>query len=122
MTNKQQILALRSQGMTYRQIAQSVGVSFQWVSIICGQADGSHFRPVTEQSCVWPMLRQWMNENKISRNELLRRMRFNTSGNTNAKLARILRGEQELSKPWIDRLIFATGLPYEQLFAQEAGK
>ena len=122
MTKKQQILALRSQGMTYRQIAEKVGVSFQYAAIVCGQTDSSHFRPVSKQSCVWPMLRQWMNENKISRSELLRRMRFNTSGNANAKLARILRGEQELSKPWIDRLICATGLPYEQLFATEVSE
>lgn len=118
-SKKQQILALRSQGMKYRDIAEKVGVSFQYAALVCGQSDISKFRPYTETECVFPHLRQWLNTNSISRNELLRRMGFASSGNPNVSLGHILRGEKDPSKSWIDRMISVTGLPYEQLFSTE---
>ncbi len=119
MTKKQQILALRAQGMKYRQIAAHVGVSFQYAAIVCGQTDISKFRPYSKDDCVFPYLRQQLNTQRVSRNELIRRMGLNISGENNAKLGRILRGEQNPNKLWIDRMISATDLPYEQLFNEE---
>ena len=120
MTKKQQILALRSQGLKYRQIAEKVGVSFQYAAIVCGQSHTGYFRAVTADECIWPNLRNWINVNRICRNAMLRRMGLTTYGENNMKLGRILKGTQTPSKEWIDRLICATGLPYEQLFAEEA--
>ena len=119
MTKKQQIPALRAQGMKYRDIAQKVGVSFQYAAIVCGRADPSKFRPFSSETCIFPYLRQHLNAGHISRNELIRRMGFTCSGEVNMKLGRILKGEQAPPKDWIDRMISATGLPYEQLFNDE---
>lgn len=116
---KQRIIALRSQGMKYRDIAAQLGVYFQYVAIVCGQTNTYYFRAVSAEECIWPNLRRWMNENRICRNALLRRMGFTTFGEHNMKLGRILKGTQEPGKDWIDRLISATGLPYEVLFARE---
>ena len=119
MTKKQQILALRSQGLKYRQIAEKVGVSFQYAAIVCGQGDVCKFRPFTQDECVFPHFRQWLNAHRVSRNELIRRAGITLSGTNNQRLGAILRGKSDPSKVWIDRLICATGLPYEQLFAEE---
>lgn len=119
MTRKEQILSLRSQGMKYRQIAAEVGVSFQYVAVVCGKSDRTKFRPMTETDCVYPALRSWINEHGCSRNELVRRLGLQVCGETNARIGKLLRGDSMPAKPMIDRLIATTGLPYETLFAAE---
>lgn len=107
--------AYRDQGLTYAQVAEKLGVSKQRVAQLLGQQDTRRYQPIKE-TCIYPNLRAWMNDNKVSRSEFLRRMGLTTQ-NTNAVVFNhILRGEQDPRKSFIDKMIEVTGLPYETLF------
>lgn len=116
----EEMVRMRQNGATYAEIAKRFGVSKQRVSMILGQADGAKFKPFTPERCVYPILRKWPNDNKVSVAELTRRMYGNASANNHKYVRVILRGcSKDIRKPTIDKLIKATGLKYEQLFYKE---
>lgn len=108
----------RAKGMTYRQIAEKYGVSTQRVQQVCCKHYPYRFRVITDK-CVYPNLRDWMNRNRISRNELLRRMGESVHPEKIARLSDCMNGKYEPRKSMIDKLIKATGMSYEVLFARE---
>ncbi len=110
----------RASGMTYREIAAKYGVTYQAVAQVCSKRDASHFRSIKEDECVYPNLRSWMNENKVARNELSRRMFGNSSSVCLGRISAWLHGKCYPTKLNIDRLIAVTGLTYEQLFERGA--
>jgi transcriptional regulator with XRE-family HTH domain len=116
MADKNQILEDRDTGLRYADIARKHGVSRQYVSAICGRYNPSRFRFITETGCAYPNLRQWMNENKVSLFELLRRMGFEVHSANSERLRSYMTGRAEPRKPYIDKLIAVTGMPYEMLF------
>lgn len=111
-------LAEREKGLTYRQIAQKYGVSKQAVHNVCAKQNGN-FRPFTEETCVYPNLRQWLNDNRITKSEFIRRMGATYITQENARYAAYFRGEHYPSKQTIDKMLAVTGLTYEQLFYRE---
>lgn len=111
-TTKEKAIALRDQGMTYQQIADIVGVSKQRVAQICGKTAEWQFRAITKNGCIYPYWRAWMNANRVSRNELVRRMGFSSA----VKLSHWMRGDSFPTKQQIDSILRVTGLTYEQLF------
>lgn len=119
MTRKQQIIDLRSQGKKYREIAETVGVSFQYVALVCGKNGYAHFCPWTERDCVYIGLREWINENKFTRMGLVRELGYNVCAKTSIRLGKLMRGEAVMDKNLIDKFIALTGVPYEQLFRSE---
>lgn len=121
MTMKEQCLVLHEQGVRQSEIARIVGVTRQRVSQICGTYCPGHFRKITEKECVYPNWRNFMNENKISRAELLRRMGLDTHSQNYARLSTWMRGRNYPVKQSIDMLLSATGLTYEQLFYRDGG-
>lgn len=114
-------IAAREQGMTYAQIAEKYGVSKQTVGQVCGKAQPYMFRAVTE-NCVYPNLRRWMNDNKVSIKELLRMMGKTPYVNTCKNMSGYLRGENDPPKVIIDDMLKATGLTYEEMFYREDAK
>lgn len=113
----QKILSARAEGQTYTEIAQRFGVSKQRVGQICGKQDARYFQYVSETGCVYPYWREWMNENMVSRRELVRRMGLVEPDPGNAiVVGGYMRGEYDPPKRFIDRLIEVTGLKYEVLF------
>ena len=77
MTSKKKwqiYLEERDKGMTYAEIAAKYGVSHQAVAQTCARRSACHFKPYTEKECIYPNLRKWLNENRVMRNELARRM------------------------------------------------
>jgi hypothetical protein len=110
------ILADREAGMKYREIAEKHGVSYQRVAHICGKNNPHYFRFITEKTCTYPALRHWMNENKVSRAELLRRMYGHYEPTTSVRFRDVLNGKADPTKRTIDRLLNVTGMTYEQLF------
>ena len=106
----------RESGLTYREIAEKHGVSFQAVVNACGRHAPGRFKPFTASQVVYPNLRRWLNENKVGKFELIRRMGNIANGGAVASIGRWLRGDCYPSKLVIDKLIAATGLTYEQLF------
>lgn len=117
--NKELILKDRDAGMKYREIAEKHGVSCARVGQICAEFNRKSYRFVTATGCVYPNLRLWMNERKISRCEMVVLMGFAPANENIVKLRDIMRGHIQPSKKWIDGMLKATGMPYEKLFATE---
>lgn len=115
MDKKAQMIALRDQGLKQKEIAERFGVSHQYVAKICGQQSPGHFIPVGD-SCVYPNLRKWMNENKITRTELLRRMGLTIHEKNYTKLCLLMTGSSTPRKDYIDKLLKITGMTYEVMF------
>lgn len=109
----------RKKGMTYQEIAAKYGVSYQAVAQAAGRHSPGHFRVFTTKSCIYIGLRNWLNDNKVSRAELMRRMNVSIGGKTTDRIGRILRGDTYPNKNDIDLLLKVTGMTYEELFAEE---
>ncbi len=114
---KAQMRAMREQGAKHREIAEVFGVSVQYVSMVCGSCAPARFVPLGDE-CIYPNFRKWMNENKVSRSEFVRRMGLTAHDNNLRRLYQIVRGELQPNKPYIDKMLEITGLTYEVLFAE----
>lgn len=120
MTKKADMyMAERMKGKTYQEIANEFGVSYQAVAMCIGKHHPGHFRPLTQKQCVYPGLRRWMNENKVSQAELLRRMGMMVGGRNSEHLRSLLNGRTEFKKKNIDLLLKITGMTYEVLLYRE---
>lgn len=122
MTKKEQIVKLAGECCTLSEIAKTVGVSRQYVSQVCCQnhLGLSDFRKLSETDCIYAGIRSWWNDNRMTYKKF-----FNLIGMTyhNANivmLKRYLSGENSPRKDYIDKLIAATGISYEQLFRQDS--
>lgn len=119
-------IADRKAGMTYTQIGQKHGVSRKSVECVLRNtgkdSDGHRFRPFTEETCIYPNLRRWLNENQLSMQKfaLLIGRKFASSNSSSVGLW--LRGKSYPIKENIDRILQVTGLTYEELFATEEVK
>ena len=109
--------AERESGLTYKQIAEKYGVSVQCVQQACAKHSPAHYR--YNNTCIYPVLRKWMNDNKCCLAELLRRMGLTTHPGNYDRLVRILSGRSELKKSDIDILLRVTGMTYEELFRED---
>lgn len=114
--SRDEMLSDRASGMTYAEIGKKHGISRQRVGQICGKWNKYCFRVIKEDGCIYVNLRNWMNKNSISRSELVRKMGMEPTGETMARIRSYLSGTNNPSKVYIDRLIEATGMPYEVLF------
>lgn len=112
---KSEILALREQHLTYREIAERLGCTTQYIAQVCGKHQ-PHMFHVISNKVIYPNIRNWMNENKISMNELCRRVGKTPYGETANRVASWLYGTNDPRKPDIDALLKATGMTYEQAF------
>lgn len=108
----------RAAGMTYAEIGDKYGVSKQRVGQIVGGSNKYCFRVIKKDGCRFVNLRNWMNENSISRNEFVRMMGLPTEGETLARLRSYMTGESNPPKVYIDRMIRATGMDYQTLFEE----
>lgn len=106
----------RDAGMTYAQIGEKHGVSRQRVGQLIGHSNKYCFRVVKKEGCKFVNLRNWMNNNSISRNELVRMMGLTPNGETLAKIRAYMSGMSNPPKLYIDKMIEATGMDYETLF------
>ena len=112
----------RNEGLSYPQIAKRFGVSYQCVAQACAKRGVGHFKKFTEEEVVYPNLRKWMNDNEVTRSELLRRMGELPHSEANSRLSTYLRGKQYPRKSTIDKLLKATGLTYEKLFEEDCNE
>lgn len=116
---KRQMDKLRKKGMSYQQIAWEFGVSKQRVFQIIGGSKENHFRPFNKERCIYVGLRKWLNDNKVSLNELTRKLHGNTNSNNRQRTRARIIGEVEIEKTFIDKILEITGLTYEKAFETE---
>lgn len=117
MNKKEQMKLMREHGLKHREIAEVFGVSRQYAADVCGKSDPAYFIPIGDD-CIYPNLRKWMNKNKISRKEFLRRMGLSEHSANTGRFGRFIKGEQHPRKPYIDKMLKVTGMTYEMLFAE----
>lgn len=112
-------VADRMAGMTYAAIAKKYGVSRQAVNMACAKYTPGHFKEITNERCVYPYLRKWINENKVVTSEFIRRLGLLPVTRNYGRVYRYLSGKGYPTKPVIDKILAVTGLTYEQLFFRE---
>lgn len=118
MSRAEEFEALRKEGLTYRQIAERCGCSYQNVAKYLAKRDESKFRAYTPEECKYDGLRNWMNENKIHRvdlAEILWGSRVIESWRRSSMQGR-LTGTLDFKQGEIEKLIASSGLTYAQLF------
>jgi predicted DNA-binding protein YlxM (UPF0122 family) len=110
LAEKQKDIYIRKheEGMSYTEIAKEHGVSRQCVQQACTKKP--HYQ-VKEQSCIFVNIRNWMNENHISKVMLSEMAEMSY-----AALDRYLKGVSDAPKRFIDKMIELTGICYETLF------
>lgn len=108
---------MRKKGMTYAEIGNAFGVSKQRVFFLIG-GDTPRRTVLTEKECVYKGLRDWMNENQVSRIKLTRIIYGYYQPNQYDVLKRALLGSN-CHKHIIDSILKATGLTYEKAFGTE---
>lgn len=112
---------MKRDGYTIREIAQAFGISYQRVSHLCAGMtydSKSHFKNSAVEKCIYPNIRNYLTENRITIAELTRRMYGNCNPTNQNNVRKYLKGKGDLTKPTIDRLLKATGLTYEVAFAE----
>lgn len=105
-------LAERAKGLTYRQISEKYGVSYQCVHSVCRNVDGTYKTVITEKGCIYPNLRRWLNKDRRRRDRFFKAMRGVT-------IREILKGAQMPKKNTIDKMLALTGMTYEELFQED---
>jgi hypothetical protein len=100
--------------MTYAEIADIYGCSRQNVGQACTSKQRLYVRP---KWCIYEGLRDWMNENCVSRTELFRRMYGHDLTDAIAgALRRRMTGASRWRMDEINKVLDVTGLTYEELF------
>jgi hypothetical protein len=115
---KEEMIALREQGLSYAEIGKKLNYSKQRVFQIIGGTSINFFRPISKEACVYVGIRNWMNENKINRNTLTRMIYGTLEPNLYETLKRTLKGAN-CRKDIIDKLLKVTGLTYEEAFLRK---
>lgn len=119
---KNTFIAEHNAGMTLREIAAKHGLSYQRVHQIIGGSTKNiknWFKEIPSEECIYPNIRKWMNNNRITYAELSRRLWGQSHPAYYCRLHKYLLGASSLPKRVIDKLIEVTGLTYEELFTEE---
>lgn len=111
----------RQKGKTLRQIAEEQGVSPQAVSQSLHTHAPTIFKPYTEEKCVYPNWRKWLNNNKVTRKEFMAMMGLVPCAQNLQRLSVYMLGKKYPQKETIDRLLKTTGLTYEEFFQRDSG-
>lgn len=109
----------RENGMSVTDIAKRYGVSYQAVLHATAKTGTKYFKNYTAERCVYPNLRQWLNDNKITINEFARRMGLAQGGGSSSRIIGYFNGRNYPQKETIDKMIEVTGLSYEEMFYRE---
>ena len=110
---------LLASGLNRREIAERYGCSRQNVDQMVARYNVNQFKGFTEEGCVYVGLRNWLNENKCSLSELLRRIHGrNVSTGTRTQYSERLKGKVKFTMPEINAILGVTGKTYEELFLE----
>lgn len=107
------LIELRKIGMTYAEIGAALGVSKQTAFMACRENNELRRAPLYER-IVYAGLKRYMEENEMAVKGLAEK-----TGMSNQNLGLILAGKHDPSKQSIDAILRATGLTYEEAFADK---
>ena len=113
--DKERIRQLAKEGIPIAHIAREYGITRTKVYDIIAETGQKHFRPVMPGRCIYVNLRNWMNKNRVSRDELIRRMGLEVNDSTRNKVKNFVCGRVYPSTYEISLYMEASGLPYEEL-------
>lgn len=121
MTNKEKIISLSGEGYNYSEIALMVGVTRQYVNQVLGNKGMgiADFRRLSEEQCIYPVFRKWWNEKRMTYHKFFELMGLRYHQNNIIRLQTYMSGKGDPRKEYIDKMIAATGIPYERLFSRE---
>lgn len=106
-----QYLADRENGLSYRQISEKYGVSYQSVHSAVCLVDGSYKTVISERGCIYPNLRAWLNQDRRRRDRFFECMKGCT-------IREYLKGIRQPKKDIIDKMLAITGMTYEEMFRE----
>lgn len=109
----------RESGMSVVDIAKKYGVSYQTVSHATAKTGMKFFKNYTPSRCVYPNLRKWLNDNKVTINEFVRMLGMAQCGGNSSRIIGYFNGRNFPKKETIDKMIEVTGLSYEEMFYRE---
>lgn len=109
---------LNEEGKSYNEIAAIYGISKQRVYQILRKGDKRYFRYISKRSVKYTGLRNWMNTNKISFNELVTRV-FGYYHSEHYKRLYWYLNSERLTMPLIKKILEITGLTFEECFMEE---
>ena len=120
MNKKELYKAARDAGETYDAIAKRFGVSRQavWSNL---NVKRKPWQDITLAECIYPNLRGWMNDNRVSVPELAKRVTGDRDGGARS-VRKWIAGYMNPNKKNIDKLLSVTGLTYEEMFAEEQNR
>lgn len=106
-------------GLSCREIAGKYGISMQMVYSACGSVKKNRFRQYGPEACIWAGLRNWLNEQKVTRRALLQRMDLEYKSCNLERLNNNLRGKTDLRMSFIRKMMGITGMTFEELFRED---
>ena len=104
-------LADRAKGMSYREIAEKYGVTYQSVHATCTSVSGEYKKLISRNGCIYPNLRAWLNQDRQRSDRFFQAMR-------GCCIREILKGSQMPKKNVIDKMLAITGMTYEEMFRE----
>lgn len=106
-------------GMSVREVAAKIGCSYQNVYTAMNTANPAYVRMAKPSSCIYPNLRKWMYENGYTQKRFMIEACGRYGGNSYKYLQSKLRGDSQLKKSDIDRILALTGMTYEVCFKED---
>ena len=109
----------RELGLTYRQIAAKYGVSVHTVQYTLNKCGTKTFRCFQPDEVIYPNLRNWLNENQVTKTEFAKLMSKGKHTNYHKQIKKWLNGEVVPTKKIIVLFEDVTGMPFGTLFSME---
>lgn len=119
MSNKEKIIELGQQGYKYKEIADMCGVTRQRVYQVLSNVYVTDYKRLNDTDCIYPNIRNWWNDNRMTFHRFFKLMKLEYHSKNIQRLRDYLKGVCNPRKEYIDKLIAATGMPYEKLFYRE---
>lgn len=114
---------LRMQGLTFVEIGKRLGVSKQRIAQCCAGMNPEHTawacRIKNLECIIYPNLKKWMLENKVSISEMMRRIGQDTGSGRSESFRNKLKGRTQLTITDIKKILAVTGGTFEQMFTTD---
>lgn len=114
---------LRMQGLTFVEIGKRLGVSRQRIAQCCAGMNPEQTAwacRIKNLDCIiYPNLKKWMLENKVSIPEMMRRIGLDTGSRRSESFRNKLKGRTQLTITDIKKILAVTGGTFEQMFGND---